>query len=143
MREEIPGSGKAFESVPNCNFFDYYSRMHCDAARWSAVVDSPKSLSELSITDGFGLLLAVVPLLDNKMDSSFDEYRWTYIHARVVSVGESHGFETLDLIPYFRGYAPADLKVSKGDMLHPNALGNEIIAQALARKLTALGIAAN
>ena len=85
----------------------------------------------------------VVPLLDNRKDATFYNYQWAHIHSRIVSVGESLGFATMDLVPYFRSHAPADVKISKKDELHPNALGNAIVAQALVDRLRTLGIVVN
>ena len=49
--------------------------------------------------------------------------------------GARNGFATLDLLPYFAQWQPADLKLGPDDMLHPNELGNEIAAAAIYRAL--------
>ncbi len=141
--EKLLGTRKEFHPIPGCDFFDYYSRMHCDRIKWDTVVRSMKSLSDLSLKDNFELLLVLFPLLETEPDASFDDYRWIGVHSSVLKFAESLNYETLDLLKPFAEYSPEELRVSETDKLHPNALGNEIAAITLLEKLRQLKIGQN
>ncbi len=131
---------KPFHPIDGCHYFDYYSKMHCDATKWTAVQDAFQEFRALSQQYGFRILLVVFPLLENHKHATFDGYRWISIHKRIVEEATRNGFSSLDLLPHFSKRTPLDLKVSPTDTLHPNGLGNEIAAAAIYQKLADLGI---
>jgi lysophospholipase L1-like esterase len=132
-----------FRPLEGCRYFDYYSRMHCDATKWSAVREAFQELRALSQLCSFRVLLVVFPLLENASHVSFEDYQWSFIHDRVVEEATDNEFWSLDLLPHFAHRRPEEIKISPTDQLHPNALGNEIAAAAIHRTLVDLGIAAS
>jgi len=126
--------------IKGCRYFDYYSRMHCDAEKWAAVSASLRELRELSRQYGFHVLLVIFPLLEDGAHASFEDYRWGYIHEQVIEEATRNGFSSLDLLPYFAKWQPTELKVAPTEMLHPNKLGNQIAATAIYRALVGLGL---
>jgi lysophospholipase L1-like esterase len=128
------------ETLEGCRKFDYYSSVHCDRARWTAVVDAFRELGDLARGHGFRVLVAVVPLLDDS--DTFADYRWEEIHRRVGAAAAANGFAVLDLLPDFTPWSPRELKIAPDDKLHPNAVGNEVMAAALHRALARLSAGA-
>jgi lysophospholipase L1-like esterase len=133
----------AWERLPGCRSFDYYSDMHCDAAKWAAVQAALKELADLSRRHDFRVLVVVFPALETAADASFDAYPWDSVHAQVLNEASRHELMTLDLLPHFAVRRPAELKLAPGDALHPNALGHQLAAAAIYAKLVGLGIAAD
>jgi len=129
-----------YNQLKGCRYFDYYSRMHCDADKWAAVSASLRELRELSRRYDFHVLLVIFPLLENDALASFEEYRWGYIREQVIEEATRNGFSSLDLLPSFGKWQPSVLKVAPNDMLHPNKLGNQVVAPAIYRALVGLGI---
>lgn len=127
-----------FDQVKGCRHFEYYSHMHCDADKRAAISASLRELRGLSRRHGFRVLLVVFPLLDDS--ASFEDYRWSQIHERIVEEAADNGFAVLDLLPYFAQLPPSQLRIAPTDMLHPNGLGNQIAATAIHRKLVGLGV---
>lgn len=121
--------------------FDYYSYMHCDAAKWAAVQAAFRELRALSQQPDFPVLLVSVPLLSEGEDASFDGYEWRPIHERVAQEATLNGFSSLDLLPHFAKRKPIELKVEEDDRLQPNGLGNQIAATAIYGELLHMGFA--
>jgi hypothetical protein len=119
------------KQMEGCEQFDYYSHSHCDRDLWGAVQDAFRRLEVLSRRDGFRVLVAIFPLLERDPAASFSTYPWTSVNAQVAREVGSHGFEVLDLLPAFSSRTPAELKLNKGDVLHPNGLGHRIAAEAI------------
>lgn len=126
--------------LPGCRGHDYYSRMHCDADKWAASEAALDRLARWSRERGVPVLVVIFPLLDLDPRASFDSYRWRDIHRQVTEAATRRGFATLDLLPAFATHRPADLRVAPNDDLHPNALGNQIAAEAIARALADAGL---
>jgi lysophospholipase L1-like esterase len=125
--------------LPGCHRFDYYSRMHCDAGKWARVSASLRELGELARRHGFRVVMVVFPLMEDGAES-FAGYKWRDVHTRVIEEAARHGFASLDLLPPFARWRPADVKVAPDDRVHPNKLGHEIAAYAIYRQLLDMGV---
>jgi lysophospholipase L1-like esterase len=126
--------------LPRCRSFDYYSKMHCDAAKWAAVQNAFGELHALSDRHGFPVILVLFPGLEDRAGASFADYPWRSIHAQVSAEAVHHQLTVLDLLPHFSGRSVAAVKRAPEDVLHPNALGNEIAATAIYQTLVERGV---
>jgi len=125
------------ELLDDCEPFDYYSRLNCDAGKWATVSASFRELGSLSRADGFPVLVVIFPLVDG---ACFDDYRWGSFHRRVAEEAAANGFACLDLLPVFAQRSPSELWIKRSDDLHPNPLGHRIAATAIYRALVDLGV---
>lgn len=121
--------------IRDCRYFDYYSKMHCDAEKWEKVRSSFQKIRDLSIKHNFPVLLVVFPLLDKTPQATFQDYHWHAVHQQVLAAAQENDFDTLDLLPAFANYMPLDLKIKASDRLHPNELGHRVAAEAIFEKL--------
>lgn len=62
----------------------------------------------------------------------FNHYRWDWVHNRVRCEAQRQGFRVVDLFGDFQRYRMEQLRVERGDFVHPNKLGHAIAAQAVA-----------
>ena len=86
-----------------------------------------RRLATLAKENGFPVVIMIVPLLLDKGG--------TYSHRaahRIVEM-EAHraGFETIDLADEFLRAGMENLKLSAGDIIHPNRAGHTIMANSL------------
>jgi hypothetical protein len=58
------------------------------------------------------------------------EYKFGFIHERMRVLARDLGFEFVDLLPIMKGHRPEELWAMSGDP-HPNALGHQLVAEAL------------
>jgi len=130
-----------FTRLRGCHSFDYYSHMHCDATRWTAVRGAFRELRAVSRQYDFPVLVVIFPLLPDGQDASFDGYQWRSIHERVAEEAILNGFSSLDLLPHFAKRRPIELKAAEADHLHPNGLGHQIAATTIYRALVYMGLA--
>jgi hypothetical protein len=68
--------------------------------------------------------------------SEFDDYSFSGIHAQVDAAIVAVGAEHHDLLNDFRQHDATTLQLQAGDITHPNAMGNQIAAQAMTRVIT-------
>lgn len=127
--------------LAGCEFFDYYSRMHCSVQKWGAVQNAFQRLADLSAQYDFPVLLVIFPMFSSEPGATFSEYPWVEVHEQVRNEGIKNGFEVLDLLPDFSRYEVQDFKLADHDRLHPNKFGHEVAAKAIYEKLKRTGIA--
>ena len=81
----------------------------------------------------FRLYLAMTPdvhILGN--------YPFEFVHRELESLASEYGYTYIDLYPALSGMTPEDIWAMPGDP-HPNALGHEKMADAIAAVLRAAG----
>lgn len=96
-----------------------------------------KAMSQVAIIvreTGIPVILAIYPEL-----IKLDDYPFKRIHNKVLTLGESLGFYTLDLSPAFKGMDNKSLTVPLDG--HPNARAHEIAARAIFEYLVRSGLA--
>jgi GDSL-like Lipase/Acylhydrolase family len=74
--------------------------------------------------------LAMTPDIHNLGD-----YKLGFVHEIMRQVAEDDGYAFIDLLPALSGHRPEDLFAMPGDP-HPNALGHELMAEAIFRAMT-------
>ena len=112
----------------------YYLNLYGDGGTkgWLDAKASIGKLAEYTRTHRTKLLIAYVPELHDLRRNPLQK-----IAALVQEAAKQYGAGFIDLLPDFKDEKPAKLWVSPADP-HPNAFANELIANALFRKLEPL-----
>ncbi len=111
---------------------NYLKYLHApEGPRWPTVVEGFQRIHETAASRNIPVVLMIQPCMTFQ---TWDEYVYEPEHEQVAAAGRTAGFEVLDLLPTYRRHDMMSLKVSEGDS-HPNALGHELAAHALAEKL--------
>ena len=113
------------------NWENYYRNLYGEghAKGWTDARASIDKLAEYCRSHQIKLLIAHLPDIHG-----FDPYPLQMVTDLLQGAAREDGADFVDVMPEFRGHDPAKLWVSPMDA-HPNGLGNEIIANALFRKL--------
>ncbi|MEM8811412.1 MAG: SGNH/GDSL hydrolase family protein [Pseudomonadota bacterium] len=105
---------------------DHYGEVYePDQAGYRSMLDSLQQLKDYAESNEVRLYMAMVPDVHNLKD-----YRFSFIHERMREVADELEFEFVDFLPAFEGLTPEDVWAMPGDP-HPNALGHELMADAL------------
>jgi hypothetical protein len=109
----------------------YYRNLYGDgrAGGWTDAKTAIGKLAEYCKAHDIRLLIAHLPDIHG-----FEPYPLQMVVDLLEQAAKENGAGFVDVTPEFKGYDPAKLWVSPTDA-HPNGLGNEIIANALFRKL--------
>jgi hypothetical protein len=81
---------------------------------------------------GARFVVYIYPLIYDLSDS----HPFTDLHTIIVDYCQKHGIEVLDLLPHYKGHEAEALWAHPHSDPHPNSLGHEIAAEALAAFLT-------
>ena len=100
---------------------------------WATVVDSLKEFKRLSEEDQFHLIVVVFPMLHK-----FDAYPFLDYHNQILTTLEDLQITHVDLLPEFRHYEHAELRILDSDGTHPNELGHRVTAETLYDRLLEL-----
>jgi len=87
---------------------------------------SLRKLADYTKANGIRIYLAMTPDVHN-----LKQYQLGFIHEMVKHIAEEDGYQYIDLLPAFGGLSPEDVWAMPGDP-HPNALGHELMAKAIA-----------
>ena len=113
---------------------DYIRYLHApERNKWQSVVTAFARIGALTRERGTRVLVVIFPLLPT---DGWAGYPYGDLHSQVTKAARQEGFEVVDLLPVFLRHPPSDLRVSREDG-HPNALGHELAAQAIADAITA------
>jgi lysophospholipase L1-like esterase len=112
---------------------DPFRLLHADGTdTWSSVENAFERMGRHVDGAGIDLLLVLFPL--GRVPADPAEYRYADLHAQVAEAARAAGLEVLDLVPAYA--AAADGPVYLLPDMHPNPLGHEIAAQAVAERLS-------
>ena len=84
-----------------------------------------KELANYANSHGIRIYLAMTPDVHNLID-----YKFGYIHDMMRQIAVDDGYTYVDLLPAMRGRPPQQLFAMPGDP-HPNALGHQLMAEAI------------
>jgi lysophospholipase L1-like esterase len=90
-------------------------------------------LADYAHANRINLYLAMMPDVHN-----LEHYQLGFAHQVLQETATSLGYTYLDLLPYFGKLPPKDIWAMPGDP-HPNALGHQIMADAIYPVLTSRG----
>jgi lysophospholipase L1-like esterase len=108
----------------------YVHETHRDEQTWRTVEEGLARIGSIAREDGARLLLAITPFFFD-----LDDYAFADVHEQVAAAARREGFSVLDLREALRGHDPVSLRLDGRDVIHPNALGHRLMAQAIAREL--------
>ncbi|RKY21889.1 MAG: hypothetical protein DRQ55_02905 [Planctomycetota bacterium] len=112
---------------------DPFRLLHAEGTRtWASVQDAFLRMGRAAQAAGLDMLVVLFPL--GRVPADPAEYRYADLHARVAAAAREAGLEVLDLVPAYA--AVADGPVYLLPDLHPNPLGHEIAAAAVAERLS-------
>ena len=111
----------------------YKTAYEPDAPGFKVMQQQLQRLADYARVHNIRLTLAMVPDVHNLKD-----YPFSFIHEIMKSIAERNGYRYVDLLPALQGRSPEELWAMPGDP-HPNALGHELMAQALFPVLKAAG----
>ena len=96
-----------------------------DAPGFVQMQSSLKELADYARTHGIRLYLAMTPDVHNLVD-----YKFGFVHDMMREIAQVDGYTYVDLLPAMRGRPAESLFAMPGDP-HPNALGHELMADAI------------
>jgi lysophospholipase L1-like esterase len=113
---------------------DYIRYLHApDREKWQSVVAAFGRIRVLARERGTRVMVVIFPMVP---PDAWAAYPYRDLHLQVARAARSEGFEVVDLLPVFLPHPPSDLRVSVEDG-HPNALGHELAARAIADPILA------
>jgi lysophospholipase L1-like esterase len=119
------------EPQGEASLVDHYRAVYQqDAPGFIAARAALRRLADFAHAHGIRLYLTMVPDIHN-----LQNYPFGFAHAAMAQVARDFGYRYLDLLPAFGKLAPERIWAMPGDP-HPNALGHEIMAEAIYPLLT-------
>lgn len=124
---------RLFDRAGEQSLVDHYrSAYREDAPGFLLMQTRLKELADYARARHIRLYLAMTPDVHNLIDYKFD-----FVHATMHRVAEATGYAFVDLLPAMRGRPPEALFAMPGDP-HPNALGHQLMAEAIFPLLSSL-----
>ena len=106
-----------------------------EGALWTESMAALSDLAALSLRNGFDVVLVAFPVLVD-----FDSYPFEPLHAALGERARELGFGFVDLLAEYRSRVSAsDIDT---DVIHPNARGHAIAAEALTAHILERGVRA-
>lgn len=103
---------------------DYFAQLYTAEEKWRTnVLAGFNSIAKYAQERQIPVILAVSPIM-----FEFDHYQWTWIHEKLLREGRGRGFQVIDLLDRYRKYSVKDIRVERGDFVHPGELGHEVAA---------------
>jgi len=120
------------DSVGEQSLVDHYRAVYDPAAPGFLTMEAKlKELADYAKAHNIRLYLAMVPDVHNLVD-----YQLGFVHEIMGGVAKADGYSFIDLLPALRGRPPEELYAMPGDP-HPNALGHELMAEAIFKAIGA------
>ena len=94
-----------------------------------------KKLADYGKAHNIRMYFAMTPDVHNLKD-----YPFGFIHEKMRDIAEADGYRYVDLLPAFGTLSPEQVWAMPGDP-HPNALGHELMAKAIAPMLASAAVA--
>jgi len=117
---------RLFDRAGEQSLVDHYRAVYApDAPGFVTMQARLKELAEYAKARNIRLYLAMTPDVHNLVDYKFD-----FVHNTMRTIAEADGYRYVDLLPAMRGRPPEELFAMPGDP-HPNALGHQLMADAL------------
>ena len=117
---------RLFDRKGEQTLVDHYRRVYEPNAPGFLIMKAKlKELADYAKGRGVRIYLAMTPDVHNLVD-----YKFGFVHDTMREVAESLGYTYVDLLPAMLGRRPEELFAMPGDP-HPNALGHQLMAQAI------------
>jgi len=119
-------------AIQGGSYVDYFANLHADPMAWGRIERGFADLAALARRHEFEALVVVFPVFQD-----LDRYPLRHVHERVVGAARAVRLPVLDLLATYEDSAGEDGRPFAINALHPNALGHEIAAAAIADELAA------
>jgi hypothetical protein len=117
---------RLFDRAGEHSLIEHYRRIYQPSAIGAlAMQASLKRLADYAKAHSIRLYFAMTPDVHNLVD-----YKLTFVHDLMRQIALQHGYVYIDLLPAMLGRPPQDIFAMPGDP-HPNALGHELMANAI------------
>ena len=117
---------RLFDRAGEQSLVDHYRAVYApDAPGFVTMQARLKELAEYAKARNIRIYLAMTPDVHNLVDYKFD-----FVHETMRKIAVADGYMYVDLLPAMRGRPPEDLFAMPGDP-HPNALGHQLMADAI------------
>ncbi len=117
---------RLFDKAGEQSLVEHYRRAYAPGAPGFLEMQTQlKALATYASAHHIRLYLAMTPDVHNLVD-----YKFEFVHDIMRRIADADGYRYVDLLPALRGRPPQDLFAMPGDP-HPNALGHELMAQAI------------
>jgi lysophospholipase L1-like esterase len=117
---------RLFDRTGEGSLVDHYRAVYqADAPGFIRMQQKLKELADYARSRGIRVYLAMTPDVHNLVD-----YKFEFVHEIMRRIAEADGFVYVDLLPAMRGRPPQELYAMPGDP-HPNALGHQLMAEAI------------
>jgi hypothetical protein len=117
---------RVFDRQGEASLVEHYRKAYqSDAPGFQKMKDELARLSNYAGTHGIRIYLAMTPDVHNLAD-----YKLGFVHDIMRGIAREYGYSYIDLLPTLLGRSPQELWAMPGDP-HPNALGHELMAQAI------------
>lgn len=116
------------------SYAEYFASLHADPEAWGRVERGFGSLAAMARQYGFEALVVVFPVFED-----LDRYPLRGVHERVLAAARAAPLPALDLLASYERSEREGERSLAVNSLHPNALGHEIAARAIADEIAARG----
>jgi lysophospholipase L1-like esterase len=117
---------RLFDRSGEKSLVDHYRAVYApEAPGFLTMQASVKELADYAKTHQIRIYLAMTPDVHNLVDYKFD-----FVHGTMSQIAQANGYTYVDLLPAMRGHPPEALFAMPGDP-HPNALGHQLMAEAI------------
>ena len=105
---------------------DHYRRVYDpEEPGYQAMRNSLRKLAGYAKANNIQLMMAMMPDVHD-----LKNYRFGWIHERMMGLAREMGYTFVDLLPAFAGLTPSEVWAMAGDP-HPNARGHKLVADAI------------
>ena len=119
-------SHRLFDKHGEQSLVDHYRDVYKpDAHGFLVMQEQLKRLAAYAREHHIRLYLAMVPDVHNLVD-----YKFGFVHDTMRRIAQEDGYTYVDLLPALQGRPPQELFAMPGDP-HPNALGHQLMAEAI------------
>jgi len=117
---------RLFDRAGEQSLVDHYRAVYQQDAPGLVLMQTElKQLAKYGRTNGIRLYLAMTPDVHNLAD-----YKFTFAHDTIRRTAMANGYSFVDLLPAMQGRPAEALFAMPGDP-HPNALGHQLMAEAI------------
>jgi len=117
---------RLFDKAGEQSLVDHYRNAYQENAPGFLLMQARlKELADYAQAKRIRLYLAMTPDVHNLVDYKFD-----FVHSTMSQIAKAEGYRFVDLLPAMRGRPPQTLFAMPGDP-HPNALGHQLMAEAI------------
>ena len=115
------------EKTGELSLTEHYTNVYRDdQPGFIEMKSSLRKLADYAKANAIRIYLAMTPDVHN-----LKQYQLGFIHEMVNRIAEEDGYQYINLLPAFGGLSPEEVWAMPGDP-HPNSLGHELMAKAIA-----------